>query len=95
MLRTSLQYRSRGIKVFEIRADGEFSCIQDGVPCRIATAAPGTHVPEVERSIRHIKEGVEGERLICLAFTRGVLYTWSFHTWNISNRNDRLIQFTF
>ena len=51
------QYRSRGIKVIEIRADGEFSCIQDDVPCRIATAAPGTHVPEVERSIRYIKEG--------------------------------------
>lgn len=52
------QYRSRGIKVSEIRADGEFSCIQDDVSCWIATAAPGTHVPEIERSVRYIKEGV-------------------------------------
>ena len=51
------QYRSREIKVIEIRTDGEFSCIQDNTPCHVATDAPGTHVPEIERSIRYVKEG--------------------------------------
>ena len=50
-------YRSRGVKVIEIRGDGEFSCIQEDVPCRVSTAAPNTHVPEIERSIRTVKEG--------------------------------------
>ena len=45
--------------MIEIRTDGEFSCIQDNVPCRISTSAPNTHVPEVERSIRTVKEGAQ------------------------------------
>ena len=51
------QYLSRGIKVIKVRADREFACIQDDAPCPISTAAPGTHVPEIGRSIRYVKEG--------------------------------------
>jgi hypothetical protein len=50
-------YMSRGIKIVEIRADGEFQCLEEDLqPCIINIAAPGEHVPEVERSIRTIKE---------------------------------------
>ena len=50
-------YLSRGLKVVEIRADGEFQCLEaDLSPCILNIAAPGEHVPEIERSIRTVKE---------------------------------------
>jgi hypothetical protein len=50
-------YMSRGVKVVEIRADGEFQCLEHDLhPCIINIAAPGEHVPEIERSIRTVKE---------------------------------------
>lgn len=51
------QYGSRGIKIKEIRTDGEFNCVRDEVPCHVNITAPNEHVPEIERSIRTIKEG--------------------------------------
>ena len=48
---------SRGLKVIEIRADGEFKCLQaDLLPCILNITAPGEHVLEIERSIRTVKE---------------------------------------
>ncbi len=49
--------RERGLIVTEIRADQEFDCIRDDIiPIHSNLASPGEHVPEVERSIRTIKE---------------------------------------
>lgn len=42
------QYGSRGVKVKEIRADGEFDCVRDEVPCHVNTTAPNEHLPEIE-----------------------------------------------
>jgi hypothetical protein len=50
-------YLSRGVTISEIRADGEFKCLEHDIqPCTINSAAPGEHVPEIERSIRTTKE---------------------------------------
>jgi hypothetical protein len=50
-------YLSRGVTISEIRADGEFKCLEhDLQPCITNIAAPGEHVPEIERSIRTTKE---------------------------------------
>jgi hypothetical protein len=50
-------YMSRGLKIVEIQADGEFDCLcSDLSPCALNIAAPGEHVPEIERSIRTVKE---------------------------------------
>ena len=48
---------SRGVHISEIRSDGEFKCIEsDILPCNLNVAAPGEHVPEIERSVRTVKE---------------------------------------
>ena len=45
-------YLSRGVTISEIRSDGEFKCLEhDLQPCITNIAAPGEHVPEIERSI--------------------------------------------
>ena len=50
-------YLSRGVTISEIRADGEFKCLEHELqPCITNIAAPGEHVPEIERSIRTVKE---------------------------------------
>jgi hypothetical protein len=50
-------YLSRGVHISEIRSDGEFQCLEsDLLPCKLNVAAPGEHVPEIERSIRTVKE---------------------------------------
>ena len=50
-------YLYRGVKITEIRSDGEFKCLEtDLLPCTLNVAAPGEHVPEIERSIRTVKE---------------------------------------
>ena len=47
-----------------MRADQEFGCIrEDLIPTHINLASPGEHVPEVERSIRTIKE--RARALLC------------------------------
>ena len=52
-------YNCREISIDEIQADGEFKCITEDVrPSFLHTAPPNDHVPEVERSIRTIKERV-------------------------------------
>ena len=53
-------YKSRDISIDEIQADGEFKCITEDVrPSFLHIIAPSNdHVPEVERSIRTIKERV-------------------------------------
>lgn len=50
-------YASRGFAVCEIHADAEFACIREHVrPIHLDVVAADTHVGEVERSIRTIKE---------------------------------------
>ena len=47
----------RGARITELRGDQEFSCITDDIrPVFANLAAPGEHVPEIERSVRTIKE---------------------------------------
>ncbi|GAX15524.1 hypothetical protein FisN_6Hu141 [Fistulifera solaris] len=50
-------YRSRGLPVTAIHGDNEFACLRDDLgPVVLDIVAPNTHVPEIERSNRTIKE---------------------------------------
>jgi hypothetical protein len=50
-------YETRGFKVTRVEGDQEFSCIEaDILPTPLNIADADDHVPEVERSIRTIKE---------------------------------------
>ena len=50
-------YKNRGLSVTSIHGDNEFACIRDSIgPIYLDIAAPHTHVPEIERSNRTIKE---------------------------------------
>lgn len=50
-------YLSRGVTISEICANGEFKCLKHDLQQFITNiAAPGEHVPEIERSIRTTKE---------------------------------------
>ncbi|GAX20129.1 hypothetical protein FisN_17Lu131 [Fistulifera solaris] len=50
-------YKSRGLPVTAIHGDNEFACLRDDIgPVRLDIVAPNTHVPEIERSNRTIKE---------------------------------------
>lgn len=52
-------YRSRGLRVTQIDADMEFACLHDDLrPVFLNIAAADTHVGDIERSIRTIKEDV-------------------------------------
>ena len=52
-------YKARDINIDEVQADGEFRCIADDVrPALLHVAPPNDHVPEIERSIRTVKERV-------------------------------------
>jgi acetolactate synthase regulatory subunit len=50
-------YRSRGFSVCDIHADNEFACIREDIrPIQLNIIPADSHVGEVERSIRTIKE---------------------------------------
>jgi len=50
-------YKNRGLPIVSIHGDNEFACIRDDIsPIHLDIAAPNTHVPEIERSNRTIKE---------------------------------------
>ena len=52
-------YNRRGFTITNLHGDGEFDCIRMNVGnIHVHIAAPGEHVPEVERSIRTTKERV-------------------------------------
>jgi Reverse transcriptase (RNA-dependent DNA polymerase) len=51
------QYHARGFRVTDIHADHEFDCLRlNLLPINLNIVAPDSHVGEVERSIRTIKE---------------------------------------
>ena len=51
------QYLQRGFELRAIHADNEFECIRDEVsPVRLDVVTANGHVPEIERSIRTMKE---------------------------------------
>lgn len=50
-------YEAQGFNVTQVCADNEFDCIRmDIMPAHLETVGANEHVPEVERSIRYIKE---------------------------------------
>jgi len=50
-------YKNRGLPINSIHGDNEFACIRDDIgSIHLDIAAPNTHVPEIERSNRTIKE---------------------------------------
>ena len=50
-------YNSRGFNVTELKADGEFKCLQDDIlPVSFDPVAADDHVSDVERSIRTVKD---------------------------------------
>jgi len=52
-------YEARGYNVPDINADKEFACIRNDVlPIHMNIADADDHVPEVERSIRTVKERI-------------------------------------
>ena len=52
-------FTARGFEVQHVRGDGQFECLEDSIrPIHMHIAAPGQHVPEIERTIRTIKEDV-------------------------------------
>ena len=54
-------YHSRGFHVKHLVADLEFDTIKDDVlPIKLETVAKDDHVGDIERSIRHVKEGIRG-----------------------------------
>jgi AAA ATPase containing von Willebrand factor type A (vWA) domain len=62
-------YHSRGFKIVTIHADEEFEKLRSHMlPGRLLSPDPGGHVPEVERSIRTMKEG-------CRAAIHGLPYS--------------------
>jgi hypothetical protein len=63
-------YHTRGFRIFTVHADEEFEKLRSHIlPGRLVTPDPGGHVPEVERSIRTLKEG-------CRAAIHGMPYSY-------------------
>ena len=59
LMRTLKLYSIRGFHVINIFADNEFECIRNELlPCNLNIAAKLEHVPEVERSVRTVKESI-------------------------------------
>jgi len=55
----TLLYETQGFKIPDIHADKEFACItNDMLPTRLNIADADDHAPEVERSIRTMKERI-------------------------------------
>jgi len=51
-------YEARGFTVQHLRGDSEFACLGDTfLPTRLHIATKSEHVPEIERSIRTVKDG--------------------------------------
>ena len=51
-------YHARGINITQINGDNEFACVGTALlPSRMNVMAADEHVGDVERSIRHIKDG--------------------------------------
>jgi hypothetical protein len=81
--RTIAEYISRGFDVRAVHADSEFTCVApDILPIPLHTVTTNGHVPEVERSIRTMKEnmrstvhGMPFRRLPKLLIQRLVHYT--------------------
>ena len=62
------EYTKRGFEVVDIHTDKEFECLRDSVEnASLEICGPDEHVPEVERSIRTMKETMR-------ATTHGLLY---------------------
>ena len=54
-------YHSRGLRVTQINADNEFTCIREEVrPANMNIVAAGEHVGYIERLGRILKEGTRG-----------------------------------
>ena len=52
-------YAARGFKVEHIRVDRQLECLEESLrPIHLHIAAPGQHVPEVERTIRTLKKDI-------------------------------------
>ena len=52
-------YSARGFNVEHIRGDGQFECLEESLrPIHVHIAAPAQHVPEIERTIRTLKEDI-------------------------------------
>ena len=52
-----LEYTTRGFEVVDVHADKEFKCLQESLGnVSLEICGPDEHVPEVERSIRTMKE---------------------------------------
>ena len=51
-------YRRRGLTVTSIYGDQEFDCIKNDFDCDVFISDTDSHVPEIERSIRVVKERV-------------------------------------
>ena len=50
-------HTSRGFRVCDLHVDSEFECIRDNVhPINVNVVATDSHVGEIERSIRTVKE---------------------------------------
>ena len=50
-------YTSRGFNVVDVHANGKFDCLRDALhPIRLNVVAADSHVGDIERSIRTIKE---------------------------------------
>ena len=53
------RYLSRGFDVQHIHCDGQFECLQDSLqPINFNIAAPEQHVPEIERTVRTLKDDI-------------------------------------
>ena len=54
------QYTNRGFTITDVHADLEFECIKNDINTHMEIVAQDDHVPEVERSIRTMKEATRG-----------------------------------
>ena len=55
-----LEYTKRGFEVVDVHADKEFECLREGLGnVSLEVCGPDEHVPEVERSIRTMKETMQ------------------------------------
>ena len=50
-------YLARGFKITWVHGDGQFECIREAIrPTLLHIAAPNQHIPQIERSIRTLKD---------------------------------------
>ena len=54
-------YHERGFRVKHLVADLELNPVKDDIlPIKLETVAKDDHIGDIERNIRHIKEGIHG-----------------------------------